>query len=63
MTKLQFENLDDTHYITTKAAVKEYAIFSTNFKDVLGYDETTEGSVAFKKGINLVPYMTNYQLF
>jgi hypothetical protein len=50
MTKLLFENLDDRHYITTEAAVKEYAIFKTDFKDVLGYDETTGGSVALQKG-------------
>jgi hypothetical protein len=50
MTKLLFENLDQTHCITTKAAVREYAIFKTDFKDVLGYDETTGGSIALQKG-------------
>jgi uncharacterized protein with FMN-binding domain len=48
--ELLFENLDERHYTTTAAAVVEYAIFKANFKDVLGYDEQTGGSVALQKG-------------
>ena len=50
MTKLLFEDLIETHYTTTEAAVKEYSIFKTDFQDVLGYDETTGGSIALQKG-------------
>lgn len=61
MTKLLFENLDATHYTTTEAAVKEYSIFKTYFKDVLGYDETTGGSVALQKGHQPRACMMNCQ--
>jgi hypothetical protein len=48
--KLLFEILDETHYTTTQTAVKEYSIFKTEFKDILGFDELTGGSVALQKG-------------
>jgi hypothetical protein len=48
--KLLFENLDNRYYKTAKTAVKEYSIFRTEFKDVLGFDDVTGGSVALQKG-------------
>jgi hypothetical protein len=48
--KLLFENLDETHYTTAKTAAKEYSIFKTEFKNVLGFDSITGGVVALQKG-------------
>jgi hypothetical protein len=50
VNKLLFENLDDSHYTNTAAAIKEYPIFKYAFKGVLGFDENTDGYVALQKG-------------
>lgn len=55
LNEILFENLDDSHYTTTETAVKEYYIFRTNFKDLLGYDARTGGSVALQKGHEWAP--------
>jgi hypothetical protein len=48
--QLLFEDLDETHYTTTKTAEKEFPIFKNDFKNVLGYDAETDGSAALQKG-------------
>jgi hypothetical protein len=50
VNQLLFENLGDNHYTTTHQATKEYHIFRHNYKNVLGYSERTDGSVALQKG-------------
>jgi hypothetical protein len=45
-----FENLDDNHYTSARAAIKEYSVFENDFQDVLGYNLLTGGSVALQKG-------------
>lgn len=57
VNQLVFENLDDSHYTTTTAAAKEYNIFKNNFKDVLGYDDKTNGSLALQKGHEWLPLL------
>ena len=48
--KILFENLDSTHYTSTKEAINEYRIFKRQFSDLLGYDEKTNGFVALQRG-------------
>lgn len=50
INQLLFENLGDNHYVSTQEAVQEYHIFKHSFKDILGYNERTNGSVALQKG-------------
>jgi hypothetical protein len=50
VNQVLFENLTDNHYTDTAAAVQEYHIFKYAFKDVLGYNTKTNGSVALQKG-------------
>jgi Contact-dependent growth inhibition CdiA C-terminal domain len=50
VNNLLFENLDDSHYKSAESAVKEYPVFRNAFKDVLGFDEKTDGYVALQKG-------------
>ena len=50
INKFLFENLDNTHYTNAEAAAKEYEIFNHEFKDILGYNEHTGGSVVLQKG-------------
>ena len=50
VNQLLFENLTDNHYSHTAVAVREYHIFKHRFKDILGYNEKTDGSVALQKG-------------
>lgn len=50
VNKILFESLDDTHYTNSKSAIKKYEIFKHEFKDVLGYDEDTDGCVVLQKG-------------
>ncbi len=50
INKILFESLDDTHYTNSESAIKEYEIFKYQFKNVLGYDDNTDGCVALQKG-------------